>query len=156
MLSFQHHHDPPWAEGVLDGIGHLVRQPLLDLQAAGAGFEGSGQLAQSHDATLGRVANVRDPAERQKMVLAHGGEGDITQDHRLLVALLEGDIEVLPGVGTYAGEQLRIGVGNPVRRGTQPLSSWILADGGQQLRYGPADSGFIYLWHENRAFGPPL
>jgi hypothetical protein len=69
VLGLQHHADALGRQLVLEPVGDLGGEPLLELQAAGEQLDHPGQLGQAQDAPGGQVADVGHPDERQQVVL---------------------------------------------------------------------------------------
>ena len=63
---------------VHDGVGDLVGQSFLDLEAAGEHLHDPRQLRQSHDPPCRDVGHVRPAIEWKEMMLAEGVELDVT------------------------------------------------------------------------------
>ena len=57
------------AGDVLDGMGDLFGEALLDLEAAGEAIDDAGDLAEADDVAVGDVADVATSVEGQEMVL---------------------------------------------------------------------------------------
>ena len=74
------------------------------------------------------------------MVLAEGVEGDVLEDHHLLVALLEADHELLAGVHAQAGEHLGVHLRDAPRGAGQALALGVITDGLDDLADGLAGS----------------
>ena len=119
-------------------VGDLRGQPLLDLGAAGVDVDQPGQLGQAGDlAGVGRdVADVRDAAERDQVVLAGRVDLDVLDQHHLVVAEVEGRRQDVLGPLPQPGEDLLVRTGHPGRRLPQSLAVRVLADRDQQLAHG--------------------
>src|SRR5919107_315871 len=84
-----------------------------------------------------------DPCERQQVMLAERGEGDIAQHDHLLVPLVEGRLEVLFWVLAQPSEELRVRFGDAMWRALQAFSIRIFADGEQDLAHGRLDARLV-------------
>jgi hypothetical protein len=60
VLSLHHHTDALWAQPLLEAIGHLHGQAVLDLEVAGEEVQRPRQLGQAEDALPGQVAEMGD------------------------------------------------------------------------------------------------
>ncbi len=119
----------------LDGVGDLGGHALLHLQPVGEGVDQAGQLRQTRDPAVvtGNVAHVGLAHERDHVVLAQRGEGDVPHHHHLVVFRRERHREMAPRIVVVPGEQLLVHRGHPSRRRLQSFAPGILPDGGQQL-----------------------
>lgn len=61
---------PPGCQVAAEPSGYLRRQPLLRLQAPGGVLDDPGQRRQPGQASPGKVADVRHPAEGQQVMRA--------------------------------------------------------------------------------------
>src|SRR5258708_11430847 len=86
MPGLDDHADALWLDGVLDGLGNLRGQPLLDLQAARERLDEARYFAQADHFSVGDVGHVHLAKKRQKVVLAQAEHFDIFHDHHLVVA----------------------------------------------------------------------
>src|SRR5580700_10239492 len=135
VLGLDDDEDAPRREDLLDGVGDLGRHALLDLEAAGVAVDEAGELGEAGDAAvLGRdVRDVGAAEERDEVVLAEGGEGDVTHHDHLVVLGREGDLEVTGRVVVEAGEELLVHGRDPVGRGEEAVAVGVLADGLEEL-----------------------
>ena len=101
---------PARVQVVLQPVGDLLGEPLLHLQVAGEQVEHAGELRQAEDPLARQVADVRDPAERQQVVLAERLHRDAGGQDQLVVALVVGE---RGQVERRRGEELGVGVGDP-------------------------------------------
>ncbi|GAA4594330.1 hypothetical protein GCM10023107_30120 [Actinoplanes octamycinicus] len=76
---------------------------------------------------------MRDALERQQVVLAHALHLDVADQHELLVVRLEGGGEHGRRVHPEAGEQLRIGTGDPGGGPRQAVPVRVLTDRDEDL-----------------------
>ncbi len=159
MLGLDHHPDARGLQDVLDRLGDLGGQLLLDLQPAGEAVDHPRQLGDAHHPVGRQVADVGAADHRQHVVLAEADHPDILQDHQLVIAadLLEGPLQILPGIDVVAGEQLAIGLDHPAGRVAQAFAAGVVPrpfdqhpDGG--LRLGLR--GFAHPGPPNRPIGP--
>ena len=65
MLRFQLDNDDAWLQCGGNGVGHLRREPFLDLGACGCHLESAAQLADPRYFALGHVSHSRIPEEGQ-------------------------------------------------------------------------------------------
>ena len=65
---------------------------------------------------VGNVRHVGLAAERQQVVLAHAGEGDVFDQHDFIISLGERDPQVPSRIALQAGEHLLVHPGDPPRR----------------------------------------
>src|SRR5690554_66868 len=79
----RHHDHATRRKALVQGIRYLLGQPLLQLRARRDGVDHAGETAQPDDAVTGRVGDVGDAEERQKVVLADGTELDVAKQHQL-------------------------------------------------------------------------
>jgi hypothetical protein len=78
--------------------------------------------------------------KRQQVVLAHGHDLDVPHEDELLVVGLERREQHLGRVDPQAGEQLRVGAGDPGRGLAQAVAVGVFADGDQDLADGGLDA----------------
>ena len=88
MLGLEHHPDAERLEGLVDPVGDLAGHPLLHLQVAREQLDDARELRQPDEAVAGQVADVRDAAERQQVVLAQRAERDVGDDDEFVVVLV--------------------------------------------------------------------
>jgi hypothetical protein len=143
-----HHDAHPFGLGLVQhGLGHLLGQPLLDLQAAREAVHDARDLADAEHLVFGDVAHVAAPVERQQMVLAEAVDLDVAHDdHVVEVRLEHRAVEHLPRRLPVAAGQKRQGLGHPFRRDLQPFALGVLAEFDQQLPHQPRDALFIDLF----------
>lgn len=120
---------------VLDqGVGDLAGEAFLDLGSLGEDVDQSRELGQPGDLAVGGdVGDVGDPGERQQVVLAGAPHLDVTHQHHLVVAEVEGRGQHLAGVLLQTGEHLAVGPGHPAGGVTQAVAVGILPDPDQDL-----------------------
>ena len=68
---------------------------------------------------------MSDAIEREKVMLAHRIERDISEDHHLIVTLVELDLQIVSRILTQSSEHLRIHVGDSSRSVEQAIIRWI-------------------------------
>ena len=130
VLGLDDHTDTARGQVLLQPVGHLLGQPLLDLQVAGEQLEHPGELRQAQDPLAGQVADVRHPGEGQQVVLAQGVQRDVPGDDQLVVALVVGEGRQ---VELRGGQQLGVGGGHPAGRLGQVRVSRVAAQRPEEL-----------------------
>jgi hypothetical protein len=70
VFGLDHHPDAFGGKVLLQRVGDLLGQPLLDLQVPGEQLDDPGQLRQSKDAFTGQVTDMGDAMKGQQVVLA--------------------------------------------------------------------------------------
>ena len=70
-------------EGSLQALAYLGREPFLQLQAAGKGIDKAGQLAETGHATVGHIADVDFPEEREYVMFAKRVKLDVFDNDHL-------------------------------------------------------------------------
>jgi hypothetical protein len=95
---------------VVDRVGDLRRQLLLDLQPARIGIHDPRKLADADDAPVRQIGDVRAPDDRHHVVLAMAFHPDVAEQNDLVVAvnLLERPLEHRRRVGLITGEKLLV------------------------------------------------
>ena len=133
----------------LNGVGDLLGELLLHLQALGVHVDHARELAQADDAAVRDVRDVRLADEGHHVVLAVAVELDVAHQHELVVAfdLLEGLREIVPGVELVAGKVLGVRSNDARGRIEQPFALRVFADEAQDasdvsLRGGDVRSCF--------------
>ncbi len=147
MRRFEHDEDATRCESLVEDVGDLFAQTLLHLRAGRDRVDDLRQGTEPDDAFVGEVGDVRRAEERQQMVLAHGTEGDVADEHGVARrALLDGDraSQVLAGVLADAAEELRVRVGDARRGVGQAVAGRILADRVEDLQDGRSDSRSVH------------
>ena len=76
-------------QGILDTVADLDGKPLLDLKTAGITLHHTGDLAESGDIAVGNIGHMGLSIERQQVMLAHGVQLNILDNHHLTVVFLE-------------------------------------------------------------------
>ena len=83
----------------LNGLRNLLREPLLDLQAARENVHNPRDLAQADDLVVGQVGHVHLAEEGQQMVLAQAEELDVLHhDHFVVLHFVKRAIHQLLNV----------------------------------------------------------
>ena len=72
--------------GVLDGLGDLRGEALLDLQTAGKSLDEPRNFAQADDLSVGNIGDVHFAEKGQQVVFAKAEHLDVFHDHHLVVA----------------------------------------------------------------------
>jgi len=126
-------------ERVHEGVGDFAGEAFLDLGTTGVAFNEASELAETGNAPLGNVGDVGVTREGEQVMLAGGGEGDVTKDNHLLVAFVKGDTEVAPGVFTESGKELGVGRGDAGGSTLQAFAVGVFADGEEDLADGGLD-----------------
>ena len=89
-------------QAILEQLGDLLAEPLLDLKVTGEEPNDSRELGEPQDAGSGEVADVRDTGEGEQVVLAERVKRDVADDdERLVVALVVGNVA---GAGRDSGD----------------------------------------------------
>lgn len=70
VFSGNEHADPARMQLLLEPVGDLLGQPLLDLRTAREVLDDPGQFGEPQDPLTGQVSNVGDTGEREQMMLA--------------------------------------------------------------------------------------
>src|ERR1700757_3081459 len=86
MARFDDHAHALRFDDLLDGLGDLRGEALLNLEAAREKFDEARNLAESNHAALGDVGDVHLAEKWQQMVLAQTEHLDVFDDHHLIVA----------------------------------------------------------------------
>jgi hypothetical protein len=133
VLGLHDHADALGAQVPVQVLGDLAGQPLLGLHPVAEVLHDPGQLGEPHDAVGRDVADVRDPDERQHVVLADGPDRDAGHHDELVVAVLVGERRQ---VGLVRAEQLGVGAGHPPRGLRHARGAERLAEGGQERGRG--------------------
>ena len=122
-------------EHLVDGVGDLRGQLLLDLQAPGVDLDHAGELADADHAAAWHVGDFGVADDRRHVMLAMALEANIAQHHHLVVArdLREGFLQDRGRVLCVAGEVFLERTGDPRRRFPKTFAIGIVA--------GPADQG---------------
>jgi hypothetical protein len=146
------HADALGLQDVLDSLGDLGGKLLLDLQPPRKAMDHPRQLRNPDHPVVRQVSHVRLPEKGQHVVLAEAHHPDVAQQHQLVVAadLFERPLQIFPGIGLVAGEQLTIRLHHAARRIEQALAVRVVArpfderaDGGQRLVFRHGLAGLI-------------
>ncbi len=89
------------------------------------------------------VADVRDPVERNEVVLAGRVHLDVLDQHHLVVAEVEGGLQHVLGLHRQAREDLRVGTRDPGRGLLEPVAVGVLPDREQDLAHRRLDAGQV-------------
>ena len=110
-------------------VSHLSRQPFLYLRSAAGQVQGAGQLADAGDSSVGDIGQAGGTKEREQVVLAHGVERDVAQDHRVGAFLVKNGVNGLLGIDAHSGKEFLVHAGHPLGRFPQALSLGIFSYG---------------------------
>lgn len=129
MSCFYDHGNAAWLKGLLNGIGDLSGQCLLNLQALSIDLDNPGELANADNASARQVGDMSLTDDRHDMVLAVRFQTHVPEhDHIIVViGLLEGTGEYLAWVSPVPLEKFLIGPYNSCRSIQQALSIGIIA-----------------------------
>src|SRR5215207_1012912 len=122
-------------EHLVDRVGDLGREPLLDLQPPCIGIDDARELRDSHNTAPRQVADVHGALNGCHVVLTAGLERNIAQDDDLVVAadFFERSLKDLHRILPIALEPLFVGANDASWRVEEPFALWMLAR--------PADQG---------------
>jgi hypothetical protein len=128
---------------LIERMGDLVGQPLLQLEPAGEGVGKAHQLGDPDHPPLGPVGDMGVAVDRREMMLAGRDDRDVPQEDGLVIAfgLAERALEQRGRVDRIAGEPFAIGPRDPRRRVAQPFAGRIVAGRGDQGAHRPLDPG---------------
>ena len=143
MGGLHDHRHPLGTEVVHEQVGDLFGHPFLYLRAMRQGLHNAGQLAQAEDSAVGQVADVSVAHEWKKVMLADAVEGDVADEHDLVVFFGERLAKMHLRIGVQPAEHLRIHAGHAARRFQEPLAIGVLAYGQQDLSHSPFDAGMV-------------
>src|SRR5262249_982080 len=87
MRGLDDHADALREERIVERLGDLSRQPLLDLEAAAEHLDEARQLREAKDLPVRNVRDVRLAEEGQEMMLAQRVEVDVLDQHHLVVVV---------------------------------------------------------------------
>ncbi|KAF5136310.1 hypothetical protein E5D57_000070 [Metarhizium anisopliae] len=138
LLHAAHHHaqvarlhddgDALGPQDLEDGVGHLLGEALLDLQAARKHLGDAGQLGDADDGVVRDVADVHLARKGHQVVLADRVDVDVLDNDHLGVALLEdGAVDNVEHVLLVAARKVQHGLGVALRRGQEALAVRVLA-----------------------------
>jgi hypothetical protein len=129
VLRLDDHAHALGLQHLLNRVGHLRRQALLDLQALGVSFHYPGEFRDAHHPAIWDVGDSGAADDRRHVVLAVAEEWNATQDDHLVVAidLLERSLQNLLGILAVARKVLAIRAQDPIRRIAQSVASRLLA-----------------------------
>src|SRR5271155_4544766 len=86
MAGFDHHSHSLRVNGMLDGLGDLGGEALLDLQAARESVDEARDLAQADHFSVRDIGHVHFAKKGQEMMLAEAEHFDVFYDHHFVVA----------------------------------------------------------------------
>ena len=89
MTRLDDYADSPRGQLIVQRLGDLLGQALLELEPVGEHPDQTGDLAQPDDPALWQIADMAAAEERQHMVLAKAVERDVLDEHHLVVVLVE-------------------------------------------------------------------
>src|SRR5579862_4587913 len=99
MLGFHNDAGADWVENFAEHVHDLARQAFLDLGAAAEALDEASYLAEANPTASREITEVGHAGEGQQVVLAHGIEGDVTDDDHLLVFFRKNGREDGAGIG---------------------------------------------------------
>lgn len=165
VACLDHNADAPRLERILQRLGDLGGEALLDLKPAREGVHEARNLAQAEHLALGQVGHMAAAEEGQEMVLAQAEDFDVAHDHHLVVVhgeagLVEQSLEVHFDPG---GEELH-GPGVALGSAAQPFAVGVFAepleeDADELVSRGCGNFGrhtTIVFWALRRYFLPGL
>src|SRR5438552_974891 len=121
--------DTPGGERLVERLGDLPGQLLLELQAVREDLDEARDLAQTDDLAIWQITHVDVPEERQHVVLAQTVEVDVLDHDHLVVVLVEDRVgDHVLGTHAVAVGQLAQRARHPVRRGLQTLTLRVFAE----------------------------
>ena len=125
-----HHRHALGIQHLLDRVGDLRGQALLDLQPLGEDLDHPRELRDADHPLVGDIADPGAPDDRRDVMLAMALEGDAAQHDHLVIAvdLGEGLAQHLLRILVVAGEIFAEGAPQPVRRLAQAVAVGVLAD----------------------------
>ena len=143
VLGLDHHGDPARFQRLVDRRDDLAGQAFLGLEAAGEDVDDAGELREPNDFFTGIVGDMGLADERHHVVLAMRKEGDVTDEHDVVVAaeIFEGAIQRILGGLAVAGVEVLVGLCHPLRGIAQTLAIRIVTSPGDQRANGPLGLG---------------
>ena len=135
MRGLDHHSDAAGLEHLLDRIGDLRGQSLLNLQPLGEDLDHAGELGDPDDPFVRNVADPSPTNDRRDMMLAMAFEGDAAEHDHLVVALdlAECLVQNLVRVFVIAREIFAVSTHHTIGRLNQTVAIGVLAN---PLEYG--------------------
>ena len=128
MLCFHHHTHALGTDGILDRLGNLFDQPLLDLQPAGKHIHNAGDLADPQYPVGGNIADMAYAEKRQHVVFAKTVKLYIAHnDHIIGFSFEDRTMHHIFELLLIAAEQILIAAGHAVRSRQQALALRIIA-----------------------------
>ena len=102
------------AKDIIDGVGDLYRQFLLDLESFTEGIDDTGQLTNAYNAPIRQVCDVRPADDGNHVVLTIALEPYVTQEDDFVIALdlLESTLEESDWIDLVSAEQFEVGAGD--------------------------------------------
>src|SRR5208282_6795682 len=85
VASLDHYTDTLRLDRVLNSLGDLRGQALLNLQAAGKGFDEARDFAQADYFSVGDIGDVHLAEKGQKMMLAQAEHFNVFHDHHFVI-----------------------------------------------------------------------
>ena len=134
MRALADHRHTERVDLLTNGLGNLIRHPLLYLQPPREYVDEPGDLAETDHARLRNVGDVALAEERQQVMLAQTIEVDVLHDdHLVVVHREERVVEHFVDVGAVAAGQKRERLLDALRSTHQPLASRVFPELNQQL-----------------------
>ena len=132
--------DTLWYQALLEELGDLLGQALLDLQATRVHLDDPWDLGQPDDPTARDIGDGCAAEERQQVVLAQRVERDVLDHHHLAVGdVVDRAIDQALGIHVVARGQLGVHPMHPFRGAGESLAIGVLADLGQDFADGGLD-----------------
>jgi hypothetical protein len=129
---------PVRVQRVVEGLGDLLRQPLLHLKSAAEHFNNARYLAQADDLPVRDIRDMRPAEEWQHVVFAQAEKIDLLDDHHLAISFIEnGAVQDFRHILAVAFREKLIGFCDTVRSLQESLPFRVLPQRGQDLRDEP-------------------
>ncbi len=139
-----HHRHPRGAKVLLNRLGNLPGQPLLNLRPPRKHLNGPRQFAQpDHLAPRGQVRHIHRAHKRQQVMLAHRRKRNPSQHDGPVGFLVEDSAEMLGRVLRKTAEDLAVRPGHPGRGIEQAVAIRVFTDGEEDLANRRLNTGLI-------------
>src|SRR5947209_5204123 len=162
LLDSAHHHaevssfdddaNTEWFNCLLDGIGDLLSQPLLHLQAASKRVHQPRNFTQADDFAFRKIRNMHFAEEWQHVMFTQAEHLDVLDDDHLVVIDFEQSAaQELGWVFTISSRQELNGFGHALWRSLQTVALRILAEVLENLKICFLQSrlGFFHFWRQS-------